>query len=146
LVVRTDKEAHAVNRSLLSLALALVATTALTAGPVGAQTTGPYSADQATAGATVYTTQCVSCHGAKLEGGVGPSLAGDGFLGRWKGKTAGDLNDFISQLMPQTNPGGLTSAQYLAVLAYILQQNGYPAGSAPLTAAKLPGIKIAKQK
>ena len=30
------------------------------------------------------------------------------------------------------NPGGLTHDQYSAVMAYILQQNGYPAGSAAL--------------
>ena len=48
--------------------------------------------------------------------------------------------------MPQTNPGGLTATQYLAVLAYILQQNKYPAGPAPLTAAKLASVKLAPQK
>jgi mono/diheme cytochrome c family protein len=126
--------------------LALVASAALTTAPLGAQTTGAYSADQAQAGQTVYAAQCVACHGAKLEGGVGPNLTGDSFLARWKGKTAGDLNDFISQLMPQTSPGSLTPAQYLAVLAFILQQNNYPAGSAPLTDAKLASVKIVKQK
>jgi mono/diheme cytochrome c family protein len=137
-----------VNRALLPLplSLALIATAAFTTQSLSAQTAGPYSAAQATDGQTVYTTQCVACHGAKLEGGAGPSLAGDQFLSRWTGKTASDLNDFISSLMPQTNPGGLTSTQYLAVLAYILQQNKYPAGSTPLTAAKLASVKIAKQK
>lgn len=134
------------NRALLPLALALVASAALAAPSLSATAPGPYNADQATAGQAVYTAQCVACHGANLEGGAGPSLAGNQFLARWSGKTASDLNDFISSLMPQTNPGGLTAAQYLAVLAYILQQNKYPAGPAPLTAAKLAGVKLVPQK
>jgi mono/diheme cytochrome c family protein len=135
-----------VNRALFPLSLALVASAAFTTQSLSAQSAGSYSAAQAKDGLAVYTAQCAACHGANLEGSAGPSLAGDQFLARWSGKTASDLNDFISSLMPQTNPGGLTSTQYLGVLAYILQQNKYPAGSAPLTAAKLATIKLAKQK
>jgi len=127
-------------RALLSLSLALAATTALTLAPAGAQSTGVYSAAQAAAGATLYTASCTACHGAHLEGIAGPSLAGDAFLARWSGKTASDLNDFVSALMP------LKPDEYLALLAFILQQNKYPAGPSALTAAKLKTVKLAKQK
>jgi cytochrome c5 len=133
-------------RALLSLSLALAATAALTLAPAGAQSTGVYSAAQASAGATWYAASCTACHGAHLEGIAGPSLAGDTFLARWSGKTASDLNDFVSALMPQDNPGSLKPDEYLALLAFILQQNKYPAGSTSLTAAKLKTVKLAKQK
>ena len=37
---------------------------------------GWYTDEQAASGATLYQAQCASCHGAKLEGGAGPSLKG----------------------------------------------------------------------
>ncbi len=134
------------NRALLPLALTLLASAAFTTQSLSAQSSGPYNAAQAAAGAALYTAQCSTCHGVKLEGGEGPPLSGDAFLSNWGGKTASDLNDFISSLMPQTAPGSLTPAQYLSAIAYILQQNKYPAGSAPLTAAKLASVKLVKQK
>lgn len=133
-------------RALLALSLALVAAAALAVPPAGAQTTGVYSAAQAKAGAELYAAQCSSCHGAKLEGVAGPALAGDAFLARWSGKTAADLHDFVAALMPQNNPGSLKPDEYLALAAFLLQQNKYPAGTAALTAAKLKTVKLAKQK
>ncbi len=132
-------------RNSFALFGAFIVSAALTTQPLLADGSGPYSAAQATNGQSVYATQCSSCHGAKLEGGEGPTLLGDTFLGHWSGKTASDLNDFVSALMPQTSPGSLSSDQYLAVEAFLLQQNGYPAGPQPLTAAKLKSVKIVKQ-
>jgi polar amino acid transport system substrate-binding protein len=45
----------------------------------------------------------------------------------------------ISQTMPQDNPGALTTPQYAALVAFILQQNGYPAGSNEIS-ADTPGL------
>jgi hypothetical protein len=45
--------------------------------------------------------------------------------------------------MPQSDPGSLKTDDYNAVTAYILQQNGYPAGSAAL-AKGAAGLKDAK--
>ena len=41
---------------------------------------GSYSAAQANRGKTLYSDQCVACHGEMLEGVVGPPLTGDDFL------------------------------------------------------------------
>jgi len=43
-----------------------------------------------------------------------------------------DLFEFIQSTMPPTGDT-LSAEQYLAVTAFILQQNGYPAGNTPLT-------------
>ena len=129
----------------LALIVALAASAALTTHPLAAQGSGPYTADQAKAGAAIFAAQCSECHGANLEGQTGPQLAGPDFIGKWSGETADDLRDVIANEMPLTNPGSLKPDQVLSVLAYILQQNKYPAGTDPLTAAKTKSVKIAKQ-
>jgi mono/diheme cytochrome c family protein len=42
--------------------------------------TGWYSAEQAAQGEALFKQKCAVCHGAKLEGGAGPALAGNQFF------------------------------------------------------------------
>ena len=46
--------------------------------------------------------------------------------------------------MPEGDPGSLSPAEYAAVVAYLLQLYGYPAGDADLTASlqELRGMEI----
>jgi len=132
-------------RALLPIALSLVATATLTTYPLSAQSPGVYTAEQAQAGQAIFNTQCAVCHGAKLEGISGPPLAGADFISKWSGESADDLRDIIATQMPLTSPGSLKPPEVLEVLAYILQQNKYPAGETPLTAARTKTVKIAKQ-
>src|SRR5215469_2936269 len=129
---------------LLSAAAALIA-----AAPhlAGAQAAKPalYTADQATAGAAVYSQACAACHGAQLEGVAAPALKGANFgeMAAAQSLTADALLDVISNTMPQSDPGSLKPEDNAAVTAYILQQNGYPAGSTAL-AKGAAGLKDAK--
>jgi mono/diheme cytochrome c family protein len=132
-------------RVLLPLTLSIAASAVFTTQSLSAQGAGVYTAAQATAGATIYTAQCSMCHGAKLEGISGPALAGSDFMSKWSGQTADDLRDVIATQMPLTSPGSLKPAEVMSVLAYILQQNKYPAGDTPLTADKTKSVKIVKQ-
>ncbi len=106
-----------------------------------------YTADQANAGAAVYAQSCASCHGAQLEGVAGPALKGQTFddLATAQSLTADAMLDVISGTMPQSDPASLKMEDYNAVTAYILQQNGFPAGSAALAkgAAGLKDARIA---
>jgi S-disulfanyl-L-cysteine oxidoreductase SoxD len=94
-----------------------------------------YTEAQADAGQTVFASQCAICHGDKLEGKVGPALAGEQFLSvsQYQELTAGFLYKVISRQMPKNAPGSLSKTQYLDVFAYILKVNGYPAGPRQLT-------------
>jgi len=123
----------------------LACATAISTHSLGAQSTGVYTQAQASAGATLFTAQCSSCHGANLEGGAGPALAGSDFIQKWSGQTADDVYAIVSQQMPMTSPGSLSADQSLALIAYILQQNKYPAGDTPLTVGTLKSVKIVKQ-
>ncbi|HSS12293.1 MAG TPA: cytochrome c [Rhizomicrobium sp.] len=133
------------HRSLLLFpAIALFAAAPLVAG---AQTAKPalYTAEQAAAGATVYSQACASCHGTQLEGVAAPALKGSTFgeMAAAQSLTAQTLLDVIANTMPQSDPGSLKPEDNTAVTAYILRQNGYPAGTAPLANGG-PGMKDAK--
>lgn len=96
----------------------------LLAGPALAATP-QYTKAQATAGAKTYAAQCAMCHGAKLSNGGAPKLAGPMFFQKWATNNLDDFHFITSTTMPQTKPGGLKEAEYLNVIAYILQVNGF---------------------
>lgn len=94
-----------------------------------------YSTSQASAGSKAYGAQCAQCHGAMLEGGVGPALSGATLntLAKNTKLSVGDMFTFLSQQMPLNAPASLSKAQYTQIMAYILKYNGYPAGAKELT-------------
>lgn len=105
---------------------------------------GNYTAAQASQGATVYSSSCAQCHGAKLQGQSGPSLVGARFDKSLKSYGNGaQLYDFISKQMPANAPGSLSKTQYLSVIAYLLARNGFPSGSHPLDATTLASVNLA---
>lgn len=99
---------------------------------------GLYSAEQAARGAEAYRATCSSCHALDLRGNSNsPGLRGIGFLFVWEGRSLGELFTQMRATMPEESPGSLTESQYLDILAFLLEQNGYPAGGNEL--ANAPG-------
>ncbi|HTV74061.1 MAG TPA: PQQ-binding-like beta-propeller repeat protein [Candidatus Acidoferrales bacterium] len=97
---------------------------------------GYFTASQSARGQTVYAARCAACHASNLSGQAGPPLTGTSFQSYLRGsRTAYGLYDFIAKEMPADKPGSLSPADYLAVTAFILQSNGYPAGSSPMSVA-----------
>ena len=96
---------------------------------------GGYSHAQAAAGATTFAANCASCHGQGLAGGSGPALVGASFHGSLQSNygTAAKLYGFISKQMPLNAPGSLSSSDYLAVTAYVIEKNGFAAGRTALS-------------
>ena len=99
-----------------------------------------YSDAQATRGQQLYQKQCVSCHGASLEGVVGPPLAGDAFLSVWSGRSLTDLVNKIEQTMPPEQPGSVSRPQAIDLTAYVLRVSQHPAGQSELGSAALGQI------
>jgi S-disulfanyl-L-cysteine oxidoreductase SoxD len=94
---------------------------------------GIYSADQAHRGEALYQKQCVSCHGAALDGvGPYPPLSGDDFLSKYEGQPTVNVYDMIQKLMPADKPGTLSRPDAADLLAYILSFNKFPAGKTDL--------------
>ena len=108
----------------------------VTAGSAFA-TTPFYTKAQAAQGAGLYKTSCAMCYGSALNNGGAPKLAGPEFLKKWGPNTVDDFHYIMSTTMPQTKPGGLKPEQYLSLVAYVLQKNGYKAGSTALKATNL---------
>jgi S-disulfanyl-L-cysteine oxidoreductase SoxD len=125
-----------------SCAYALVAAFSLTghAGQLRSVTEGVYSAGQAARGQQIYKAQCAECHGAAMEGTVGPPLAGESFLSSWSARPLADLVDKTQKTMPFNLPGGLSRQQSTDLTAYILQAGRFPAGQVELTDAMLAQI------
>ena len=96
--------------------------------PLVARAQSPFTTEQARAGEQVYAARCATCHGADLEGGVGPALTGARFLQNWSEKGAGDLYTVLRTSMPRPGAGSLPAKDYAAVFAYMLSRNGVPAG------------------
>ncbi len=92
-----------------------------------------YTAAQANAGMGKFLGNCGMCHGAKLQGLSGPSLKGPNFASEKADFSVSDVFTIVSQNMPATNPGSLEHDDYVQIMAYLLQENGYPAGTTALT-------------
>jgi polar amino acid transport system substrate-binding protein len=96
-----------------------------------------YTADQATQGLIAYGQNCAMCHGPLLDGQFGgypgPALKGAEFADPSYDFHVSDIFNFVAKLMPPGTPGSLTHDQDVLIMAFLLQQNGYPPGSNELT-------------
>ena len=93
-----------------------------------------FSAAQLRAGKSLYVQQqCVTCHGANLGGAPGaPALADAGFRAAWSGRPLKALLDCTRETMPPGRAGSLSEAEYLSLIAVILDANGYQPGNGAL--------------
>jgi cytochrome c len=106
-------------------------------------------------GKAIYMNQCVACHGANLEGGIGGKLIGGrGTLvnsdptkspvktveSYWPYATT--LFDYVKRAMPLTAPGSLSNNQVYAVSAFILSEAKIVNADSTLDAASLGKVKM----
>ena len=94
---------------------------------------GVYTAAQADRGRMAFENHCSECHHADLSGGEGPALIGSTFMVKWEMQSVERLFHKIRDTMPETSSSEVSEADKLDIVAYILQQNGYPAGNVELT-------------
>ncbi|HIF22220.1 MAG TPA: hypothetical protein EYQ27_10020, partial [Gemmatimonadetes bacterium] len=112
--------------ALASMILAPAHTTPLHAlAQAGQARQASYAADQADTGAAVYRTSCSACHLPNLAGSFeAPELAGPTFRNTWGARSVSDLLELTRETMPTGTAGSLADAQYVAVVAFILRENG----------------------
>ena len=92
-----------------------------------------YTEAQAARGKAAYMAECSACHSEDLGGsGYAPALKGNDFAFAWGEKSVGDFFDRARKLMPPDNPGSLPADKYRDIIAFILQENKYPAGNREL--------------
>ena len=91
---------------------------------------GVYTTAQAARGREAYQKHCAGCHDNALEGlglGNGPALQGQRFVETWEGNLFA-LFDFMRSPMPRAEDVVVPDPAVLDTLAYVLEQNGMPAG------------------
>lgn len=96
---------------------------------------GVYTVAQADRGRSVVEAHCGECHHDDLSGGEGPALVGSAFMVKWEMQSVERLFHKIRDTMPEAGSSEVSNAQKIDTVAYILQQNGFPAGSTELTEA-----------
>jgi len=120
-------------RSLVTLTVVFVGGLALRAQDATPRIwQGIYTAAQAERGKSTFKTACLRCHGEDLSGTTAPALKGDRFQMTWGGDTVEGLFGKIRDTMPPNFGTVVDDQGKLDVVAFILQTNGYPAGSTEL--------------
>ena len=117
----------------LVAAFAISISTALIAQDPPPIWAGVFTSAQAERGATVIQRHCSECHHDDLSGGEGPALAGSTFMVKWEMQSVERLFHKIRDTMPEVGSTDVTDSEKLDSVAYILQQNGFPAGAVELT-------------
>jgi len=107
---------------------------------------GAYAAAQAERGHSRFTSLCRRCHNDDLNGSErGPALRGEKFLMNWDAQDLGRLFAKIQGTMPPDSPSSLPDDEYVDVMAYILQVNGFPAGRSALSIDELASIVMVRK-
>jgi cytochrome c len=111
----------------------------------------PPGSGKAAAGAAIYATKCVACHGEKgagqpndrLVGGQGTltQLAQVRTIGSfWPYATT--VFDYIRRAMPFQSPQSLTNDEVYALTAYLLTENGIIKQGDEMNARTLPKVRM----
>src|SRR6202521_10968 len=103
--------------------------------------TGPFTAEQATAGRAIYQATCSTCHLPDMKGTFeAPPLSGANFMNTCRNRPMSDLVSRIRNSMPITNPGSISNQDPAYLVAFILQANAAVAGAQALTAETIVPI------
>ena len=93
---------------------------------------GVFSEAQARRGAEAYRSRCAGCHGPELvANGYAVNLTGPAFTFGWQRKTIANRFLIIRETMPPTRLT-LSDQEYVDIVSYVLEFNGYPAGEQEL--------------
>lgn len=104
---------------------------------------GVYTKAQADRAKKQYDAICADCHAFTVAEKKRPRdlpLGDEPFFEQWTGRPLSELVTLIHLTMPNDGSAAVTEAESLDLVAYILQRNGFPAGSKPLTKATASAV------
>jgi cytochrome c len=97
---------------------------------------GIYTKAQAEGAKKQFDKICADCHPFTVAAKKKPKdlpLGEEPFFENWAGRPLAELVTLIALTMPNDGSAVVTDQEAVDLVAYILQQNGFPAGSKPLT-------------
>ena len=97
---------------------------------------GVYTKAQADGAKKQFDKLCAACHPFTVAAKKNPRdlpLGDEPFFKSWTGRPLNEMVSVIALTMPNDGSATVTEAEAVNLVAYILQQNGYPAGKRPLT-------------
>jgi len=97
-----------------------------------------YSKVQADGAKAQFEKICAECHPfseAEKKKPKDVPLGGDTFFENWTGRPLGELATTIALTMPNDGSAVVSEEEALNLVAFILQKNGFPAGTKPLDKA-----------
>jgi len=97
--------------------------------PDGPVRSASFTSEQVQRGRREFGQICGECHSTS-------EFRGRTFLYEWRRRTAWDLFRELTETMPDDSPGSLTDQQYVDVIAYVLELNGYATGESELPATE----------
>lgn len=108
---------------------------------------GVYTDEQASRGKSHYEAFCASCHVGDLGGTLAadtgaPPLRGAPFMASLEKKGVAAVFDYVKTTMPYDDPASLREAEYLDILAFLIQANGFPGGARELTGGDIPRLRM----
>lgn len=118
---------------LLALAAAHSHTAAIAAQERPSVWNGVFTAQQAERGKAAYTKHCSRCHADDLAGRRDYPLIGERFFDHWEAHTLDHLFRLIRDSMPPDAINAVDANDKRDIVAYLLQQNGFPAGTTELS-------------
>jgi mono/diheme cytochrome c family protein len=97
---------------------------------------GIYTKEQADGAKAQFDKVCAECHPFTVAGkkkSKDVPLGDEPFFQNWEGRALSEIISTIALTMPNDGSATVTEEEAVNLVAYILQQNSFPAGSAPLT-------------
>jgi mono/diheme cytochrome c family protein len=96
---------------------------------------GIYTKAQADGAKAQFDKICADCHPftvATKKKAKDKPLGDDPFFEEWSGRPVSELVSLIHLTMPDDGSADVTEEEAANIVAYVLQQNGFPVGPAPL--------------
>lgn len=106
---------------------------------------GVFTMDQSRSGQALYDEHCSGCHRGG-QSSVNPESLGDGFQSAWGEDYLSSFYDVIAETMPRGNPASLQRDEYVDIVAYLLDANGFPEGDATLAHEDLAAIRVESEE
>jgi len=104
---------------------------------------GVYTKEQADGAKAQYDKICAECHPFTVAAKKKPKdkpLGEDPFFEEWTGRPLSELVTLIHLTMPDDGSADVSEDDATNLVAYVLQQNGFAPGSAPLSKDSLTAI------